>query len=93
MTHKDSDVAPGKREDVSLHLMGKDCILHDTRNGRVHVLNPTAKFVWDRCDGSTMVVEILDDLRNAFGNMEGNDLLDDVHQCLHQFRAEGLIVE
>lgn len=36
-----------------------ECLIYDQQRNRVHVLNKTAFFIWELCDGSRSVADIV----------------------------------
>lgn len=62
----------------------------DRHGGRVHQLNTTASYVWDRCDGRLTEAEIADDLMKAF-DVEPTQAVSDVGAVIGQFRELGLL--
>jgi hypothetical protein len=57
---------PRQRPDVSARTVGDETIVLDRTTNQVHQLNPTASFVWQRCDGRHTALEIADELVGAF---------------------------
>jgi hypothetical protein len=47
-----------RRTDVNVRVLGDETIVLDRRGHRIHQLNPTASFVWQRCDGRHAVEDI-----------------------------------
>ena len=62
----------------------------DRHGGRVHQLNATASYVWDRCDGRLTEAEIADDLMEAF-DVQPAQAVSDVGAVIGQFRELGLL--
>jgi hypothetical protein len=47
-----------RQGDVTVRVVGDECVLLDRDAGLVHQFNVTASFVWDRCDGWSTVDDI-----------------------------------
>jgi hypothetical protein len=47
-----------RRGDVTVRVVGDECVLLDRDAGLVHQFNLTASFIWDRCDAWSTVEEI-----------------------------------
>ena len=60
-------MCPLRRADVTTrHLDGETLIL-DRKHEEVHQLNPSASYVWQRCDGQNTVAEIAASMAQEFG--------------------------
>jgi hypothetical protein len=76
---------PTPSADVSLQRVGDEAILHDSRNGRAHVINESAARVWELCDGRAT----LDEIASAFAasySLAASDVRDDVAYIVAKFR-------
>jgi hypothetical protein len=85
----DPQVGPLARRDVTLQRVGREAILHDSQNGQAHVINGSASYLWELCDGRPF-----DDLVTAFGALYGRDaasVVDDVKLTVTRFGALGLL--
>jgi PqqD family protein of HPr-rel-A system len=76
---------------VILKEMGGETILYDSRNQAVHVLNPTARLIWELCDGDHTEQAIEQVLKSHFAVPEGHDVGQDVQRTLALFSAQGLL--
>jgi hypothetical protein len=47
-----------RHDDVLVEELDGETLVYDLRRHKAHCLNPTAAFVWRRCDGHTSVAEI-----------------------------------
>lgn len=59
--------------------------------GAIHALNPTARLIWDLCDGAHTVAEIETALRAAFEVPADHDLQTDIHRTLAVLLRNGLL--
>ncbi len=59
--------------------------------GAIHALNPTARLIWDLCDGAHTVAEIETALRAAFEVPVDHDLQTDIQRTLEVFQRKGLL--
>lgn len=55
----DLDHLPTRREDVLLVDDGRDSTLVSADEVTIHLLNPTARAIWDLCDGATRPREMI----------------------------------
>ncbi len=58
---------PRRRTGVMLVRIGSDGLLYDSASVRVHRLNPTALLVWECCDGTASLDEIIGEIAEQFG--------------------------
>jgi hypothetical protein len=75
---------------IETHATGTDLLVHDTRRGKVHVLNATAGTVLSLCDGDHSVDAIVEALAEA-GSVEKNIVGPDVARVLEAFRELALL--
>src|SRR5690349_16917533 len=61
------------------------------QGGAIHALNPTARLIWDLCDGTHTVAEIEAALRAAFEVPAETDLQVDISRTLEVFQRKGLL--
>ena len=66
------------------------CLLLDRSSDQIHSLNKTAAFIWTFCDGRHGVSEIEDALKTHWaGNPD--DVREEIHKTLRQFKSLGLL--
>ena len=53
------DAMPLRRDDIVLEELDGEAILYDPRYGAVHRFNAVTLFVWDLCDGSHTMTDIV----------------------------------
>ena len=58
---------PKQRSDVRVRLVEGEMVVFDRRCGLIHQLNPTAGYIWERCDGTATIADIAQHLAEAFG--------------------------
>jgi hypothetical protein len=74
---------PCRRDDVRLHDRETRSFLVDPDGEVAHELNPTARAVWELCDGTTTVDELVDAITQLFSvdrDVAVADVLDIVGQ-------------
>jgi len=54
----DADLKPIARDDVQYSPLDDGAVIYDTGHERVHVLNSTAAYIWNLCDGSSTIKDI-----------------------------------
>jgi hypothetical protein len=57
---------PKRRSGVSIRAVEGELVVLDLEAEQVHQLNPTASFIWQRCDGQRTVGKIADELAGSF---------------------------
>lgn len=82
---------PVRRTDVSLDGDDIRSVLLDPETGVGHVLNPTARAVWELCDGTTTLDELVDAICQVFSVSHGVALRD-VAAVLADLEGAGLVV-
>jgi len=81
---------PKRRSDLSLRDIEGDTVVLDRVAKQVHRLNPTASFIWHRCDGHRTVGAIADELVGSF-DVDPVTAKEAVIAALHQFDGLGLL--
>jgi len=66
-------------------------LLYDSGAGILHVINRTAEFVWEMCDGSHSVEDIAEAMPDAFETPEGTDVKKDVEVIIQSFVDKGVL--
>ena len=87
---KDRNVLPRQREEgLRIHELSGEVLIHDEVNKKVHVLNNTAAFIWNMCDGNTDVIEALNLLYQNYPDESRDRIKNDFEMSLTQlFQAE-----
>lgn len=84
-------VHPRRNAELALRHVDGESLLYDESASRVHVLNATAEFVWQRCDGFHTVEEIAQELRREFDVPEDHPVEADVLSLVASFRELKLL--
>ena len=84
---------PIRNPDILLQEAGEETLLYSHEGRAAHVLNPTARFVWDRCDGQHSTGDITQALREQFAVAPEHDVEGDVRRTLETFAEKGLLLE
>jgi HprK-related kinase A len=74
---------------VTAHL-DDEAVLYELGSGAIHVLNASARAVWDRCDGTATLAEIADELSAAFA-AEPARVRADVEAIVDELSDRGLL--
>lgn len=81
---------PVRRTKVRLIDEDTRSVLIDDQKGVTHVLNPTARAIWELCDGTTTLDELVDAICKVFSVPHGV-ALHDVAAVLAQLEGAGLV--
>ena len=81
---------PLRRYDVRLHDRETRSYLVVPDGGVAHELNPTARAVWELCDGTTTVDELVDAITQLF-SVDRDVAVADVLGIVGQLEAAGLV--
>ena len=73
--------------------VGGELLLFDPRDDSMHVLNPTAAFLWEQLVSELTIDELVDSLRLAFEVGPEHDLAPDVERMLSELSGRGLVAE
>ena len=55
-----------RKEGLIVKRLVDEVLVYDLRNNKAHCLNQTASFIWDRCDGETVVSKIASAVAEQF---------------------------
>lgn len=55
-----------RRPDLSIYEIDDELLIYDETSGDTHRLNGTARFIWDRCDGTRDARAIAADLADVY---------------------------
>lgn len=82
---------PLRKEGVKAQAAGEEWLLHDSRKGDVHVINGTAKFVWDLCDGEKTMTDMEAAVRMSYDVPADEDIRGMIEGILRRFTELGTL--
>ena len=82
---------PVRREGIMERQVGDERMLYDAVGRAVHVLNETAYFIWERCDGKHSADEIVAEAVQL-SDLPEEELRIDVEGCIETFRALAIVL-
>lgn len=82
---------PVRKSDILIQEIGNEAFLYDPQQGHIHVLNTTAICVWNLCDGTHTVQEIVDQLCETYQFSSETDVYNDVIEILQTFTRLGTL--
>ena len=83
---------PRGRSDVITRDVRSQRVLYDNISHSSHVLNETAEFIWNLCDGEHSLSELAAEVRAYFSVPEDVDLETDILHTLTNLEKKGLLV-
>jgi hypothetical protein len=81
---------PNQSADLEVRTAGDELLVHDVKNGTVHVLNASAGKILQLCDGTRTVEEITVAVANTFLT-DTERVRPDVDASLAEFKGLGLL--
>jgi pyrroloquinoline quinone biosynthesis protein D len=87
-----STLKPRGRGDVVARSFRRQRVLYDSVGKTSHVLNETAEFIWNLCDGRHSVEDISREIKEHFEVPPGIDIEEDVRRTLLVLKKKGLLV-
>jgi len=71
--------------------MGDELLLYDSERETIHTLNPTARLIWELCDGTHTIEDMEQAIRAHFAVSDGHDVSEDIQEILKTFATKGLL--
>jgi len=84
-------VRPLGRPDLTLHELDGEALIYDPTSAGTHRLNPTALFIWRKCDGTRDAAVIAEELAEVY-DVPPDAALEHVEQMLHEFAKNNLVM-
>jgi PqqD family protein of HPr-rel-A system len=79
--------------DIECSNLGNELLIYNSANSSVHILNRTAKVIWDVLPQAVDLIEIESAVRSSFQIGHDTDLGSDVRETIQQLMLLGLIHE
>ena len=73
-----ADYKPKRRNLPIRGKKNKDKVLYDAETREIHVLNSTAFFIWELCDGQHSLEDMENLMRSKFSINEEQDVFQDI---------------
>lgn len=84
---------PVRKPGIIVRDIGDETLLYSVEGAAIHVLNPTAKCIWELCDGEHTTPDMAQALRARFSIAAEHDVTGDIRRTLGVFAAKGLLQE
>ena len=72
-----------KQKGIITQDIGDEVVLRNADQKTIHVLNTTARIIWDICDGEHTVEDMEHQLRERFSIPDNVNVLDDILNTLN----------
>jgi len=82
---------PNKKMVVHARKLGAEWLLYDPEKEKLHILNPTAEFVWRLCDGNHDIASIKAEMRDKYDINDDQRLDGDLNGILKEFARIGIL--
>jgi hypothetical protein len=69
-----------------------ELLIYDERRRLVHLLNSTARRIWQLCDGSNGIEQITREVQRLFPEVHADQVRRDVQQSLGALESQDIIV-
>ena len=86
-----ADKRPNRHHDLQVRVVDGETLILDWAAGFIHRLNPTASYIWERCDGQSTLAGIAHHLAEAF-DVPGKTAAADVATTVEQLYRSNLLV-
>ena len=82
---------PVRKQGLIVQDVGSESLLYSAEGKVLHVLNPTAKLVWELCDGTHTTEDMERELRLNFSTAKEHNVVEDIKKTLDLFVSKGII--
>ena len=79
-----------KNKKIKQKNLDDGCVLLNKEKDEIYTLNLTASYIWEMCDGSHSVGQIIDDLTDIC-NLKKDNIENEVHSIINDFIEKELI--
>jgi hypothetical protein len=84
---------PTRRSGIVAKKVGSEIILYGNTEGAIHILNPTAKLIWDLCVGEHTPADMEQLIRTQFSVPLERDVIADIASTLKVLSEKRLLAE
>jgi hypothetical protein len=85
------DIKPLGKANIKVEDIGKEAVLYSSDQKAIHVLNPTARLIWELCDGDHTIGQMEQEIRRRFAVPDGHDVGADIQRTLEVFAAKDIL--
>ncbi|MCD6326465.1 PqqD family protein [bacterium] len=87
----DDQYKPRAKSGLERSQMGSEILLYSPDSDKVTVLNETAAAIWELCDGTHSLAQILVEIEGMFDAPPGRDVESDVNDAIEKFKLDGIL--
>jgi hypothetical protein len=81
---------PKRRSDLTYRIIEGETLILNREDGCLHQLNSTANFIWESCDGTFRIDQIIERLAEAY-EVDSVTARRDVEEVLFKLRSSNLL--
>jgi hypothetical protein len=85
-------IKPIRNPDIIARQIDNETLLYTPDRGNIYKLNPTARLIWELCDGAHSLQEIEQTLRASFAVGSEHEVMADIQHTLKLFADRGLLL-
>jgi PqqD family protein of HPr-rel-A system len=82
---------PVRTPGIVVQDVGDEILLYSAEGKAIHVLNPTARRIWELCDGEHTTADLVQALQASFSIGAEHDVTTDIRRTLADLAARGLL--
>ena len=86
------DTQPQRKPGIEAKDIGSETLLYNESGEEIHVLNDTAKFIWELCDGQHTPLDMEEAIREEYSIAAEMNIGADVERTLQVFRNKHLLL-
>jgi len=80
-----------KQKGVIIQDIGKEVVLRNVDEKTIHVLNTTARIIWELCDGEHTIWDMERQLRETFSIPDDTNIRNDIVNTLNALTEKGML--
>ena len=84
---------PVRNRGIVIQDIGRETLLYSAEGKVIHVLNSTAKLVWELCDGAHIIEDMEQAIRENFSTSKEHNVTEDIKKTLDLFSSKGVILK
>ena len=88
-----AEIKPIRKDGLNVKNMEDDLVIYDSGKDQLHVLNQTARMIWNLCDGNHYVIEIAENMQRLSPSENPDRIQADVNETIELLQEKGLIKE
>jgi aminopeptidase-like protein len=86
-------IKPIRKNGLHVKNMEDDLVIYDSGKDHLHVLNQTARMIWNLCNGNNSVIDIAENLGKLSYSEHSDQIQADVNETIELLQEKGLIKE